>query len=322
MGQQRTFAGMAWEKKGKVTRREQFLAEMNTVVPWKRLMALIEPHYPKAGRGRQPLGLEKMLRIYFVQQWFDLSDPAAEDAIYDSESIRRFVGVDLGEDRIPDESTILRFRHLLEKHDLTEAIFVEIRSLLEEKRLLLKAGTIVDATIINAPSSTKNKAGKRDPEMKQTRKGGTWYFGMKVHAGTDKRGLTHSLTVTNAAQADIKQMPALLHGEEREVYGDQAYWKEADRQAFEARNVRYKVNRRPNARSPLTDQWKKINRSRSRVRARGEHAFHVVKRLWGFTKVRYRGLAKNRARTYTMFALANLYMARRKLIPPGVTCAL
>ena len=322
MGQQRTFAGMAWEKKGKVTRREQFLAEMNVVVPWKRLMALIEPHYPKAGRGRQPLGLEKMLRIYFVQQWFDLSDPAAEDAIYDSESIRRFVGVDLGEDRIPDESTILRFRHLLEKHDLTEAIFGEIRSLLEEKRLLLKAGTIVDATIISAPSSTKNRAGRRDPEMKQTRKGGTWHFGMKIHAGTDKRGLTHSLTVTDAAQADIKQMSALLHGEEREIYGDQAYWKEADRQDFEARSVRYRVNRRPNGRAPLTEQWKKINRTRSRVRARGEHAFHVVKRLWGFTKVRYRGLAKNRARTYTMFALANLYMVRRKLIPPGVTCAL
>jgi IS5 family transposase len=322
MGQQRTFAGMAWEKKGKVTRREQFLAEMNVVVPWKRLMALIEPHYPKAGRGRQPLGLEKMLRIYFVQQWFDLSDPAAEDAIYDSESIRRFVGVDLGEDRIPDESTILRFRHLLEKHDLTEAIFGEIRSLLEEKRLLLKAGTIVDATIISAPSSTKNRAGRRDPEMKQTRKGGTWHFGMKIHAGTDKRGLTHSLTVTDAAQADIKQMSALLHGKEREIYGDQAYWKEADRQDFEARSVRYRVNRRPNGRAPLTEQWKKINRTRSRVRARGEHAFHVVKRLWGFTKVRYRGLAKNRARTYTMFALANLYMVRRKLIPPGVTCAL
>lgn len=322
MGQQRTFAGMAWEKKGKVTRREQFLAEMNVVVPWKRLMALIEAHYPKAGRGRQPLGLEKMLRIYFVQQWFDLSDPAAEDAIYDSESIRRFVGVELGEDRIPDESTILRFRHLLEKHDLTEAIFGEIRSLLEEKRLLLKAGTIVDATIISAPSSTKNKAGRRDPEMKQTRKGGTWHFGMKIHAGTDKRGLTHSLTVTDAAQADIKQMSALLHGEEREIYGDQAYWKEADRQDFEARSVRYRVNRRPNGRAPLTEQWKKINRTRSRVRARGEHAFHVVKRLWGFTKVRYRGLAKNRARTYTMFALANLYMVRRKLIPPGVTCAL
>lgn len=322
MGQQRTFAGLAWSTKGKVTRREQFLAEMNGVIPWKRLMALIEPHYPKAGRGRQPLGLEKMLRIYFVQQWFDLSDPAAEDAIYDSESIRRFVGVELGEDQVPDESTILRFRHLLEEHELTEAIFTEINGVLEEKRLLLKAGTIVDATIIHAPSSTKNASGQRDPEMKQGRKGKTWYFGMKVHTGTDKQGLTHSLTVTDAGQADIKQMPELLHGEEREVYGDQAYWKEDDRQDFEGRNVRYRVNRRPNRGRPLNDRWKKINRSRSRVRARGEHGYHVVKRLWGFNKVRYRGLAKNRARAFTAFALANLYLVRHKLLPPGVKCAL
>ena len=323
MGHQRTFAGLAWSGKGKVTRREQFLAEMDAVIPWKRLMALIEPHYPRSGsQGRQPLGLEKMLRIYFVQQWFDLSDPAAEDAIYDSESIRRFVGVELGEEAIPDESTILRFRHLLEKHQLTEGIFEEIKSLLEEKRLLLKTGTIVDATIIHAPSSTKNSSGGRDPEMKQGRKGKTWYFGMKVHTGTDKRGLTHSLTVTDAGQADIKQMPALLHGEEREVYGDQAYWKEADREEFERRGVRYRVNRRGNRVNPLNERWRKINRARSRVRARGEHPYHVVKRLWGFNKVRYRGLAKNRARAYTAFALANLYLVRRRLLPPGAKCVL
>lgn len=320
MSEQRTFAGLAWSGKGKVTRREQFLGEMNAVVPWARLRTVIEPHYPKGSGGRPAMDLELMLRIYFVQQWFDLSDPAAEDAIYDSESIRRFVGVELGEDRVPDETTILRFRHLLEKHDLTEAIFAEVRSLLEEKRLLLKSGTIVDATIIHAPSSTKNKSGKRDPEMKQTRKGNAWYFGMKVHTGTDTRGLTHHLTVTNAAQADIKQMPDLLHGAEREVYGDQAYWKDDDRRSFTARDVRYRVNRRPSPKNPLTDCWKKINRSRSRVRARGEHAYRVVKRQWGFDKVRYRGLAKNKARAYTMFALANLYLVRRKLMPPGATC--
>lgn len=322
MGQQRTFAGLAWSTKGKVTRRERFLAEMDAVIPWKRLMARIEPYYPKAGRGRQPLGLEKMLRIYFVQQWFDLSDPGAEDAIYDSESIRRFVGVELGEDGIPDETTILRFRRLLEDHELTEAIFDEIRDLLEEKRLLLKTGTIVDATIIHAPSSTKNATGRRDPEMKQGRKGKTWYFGMKVHTGTDKQGLTHTLRVTDAGAADIKQMPELLHGEERELYGDQAYWKEADREDFEARGVRYRVNRRPTSQRPLNDRWKQINRSRSRVRARGEHGYHVVKRLWGFNKVRYRGLAKNRARALTAFALANLYLVRQKLMPPGAKCAL
>lgn len=322
MSEQRTFAGLAWSAKGKVTRREQFLAEMDAVIPWARLVKRIEPHYPKPGKGRRPSGLEKMLRIYFVQQWFGLSDPGAEDAIYDSESIRRFVGVELGEDSVPDESTILRFRHLLEEHELTEAIFAEVNGLLEEKNLLLKSGTIVDATIIHAPSSTKNSEGKRDPEMKQGRKGKTWYFGMKVHTGTDKRGLTHSLTVTDAGAADIKQMPELLHGEEREVYGDQAYWKEADRHDFEERGVRYRVNRRPTPGRPLTERWRQINRSRSRVRARGEHAYHVVKRLWGFDKVRYRGLAKNRAQAFTAFALANLYLVRKKLMPQGARCAL
>jgi len=322
MGHQRTFAGLAWSMKGKVTRRERFLAEMNAVMPWQRLLALIEPCYPKAGKGRQPLGLEKMLRVYFVQQWFDLSDPAAEDAIYDSESIRRFVGVELGEEAIPDESTILRFRHLLEKHQLTEAIFNEVGGLLEEKGLLLKTGTIVDATIINAPSSTKNSTGTRDPEMKQTKKGNNWYFGMKVHVGTDKRGLTHSLTVTDAAHPDVKQLPNLVHGEETELYGDKAYWSEGLRQAYESRGVRFRVNRRGSASRPLSEHWRRINRSRSRVRARGEHAFHVVKRLWGFRKVRYRGLAKNGARAYALFALANLYLVREKLMPPGATYAL
>lgn len=322
MGKQRTLASVAWSRKGKVTRRERFLAEMDAVIPWQRLLALIEPHYPKAGRGRQPLGLEKMLRIYFLQQWFNLSDPQAEDAIYDSESMRRFAGVELGEDKVPDETTILRFRHLLEQHGLTKAIFTEIGGLLEEKRLLLRSGTIVDATIIAAPSSTKNVTKTRDPEMKQTRKGKSWYFGMKLHIGTDRRGLVHSLTTTNAAQADIKQMPDLLHGEEREVFGDQAYWREGDRQEFTARGVRYRVNRRPNGSAPLSERWRAINRARSRTRARGEHPFHVVKRLWGFTKVRYRGLAKNTARAYAMFALANLYLIRRRLLPRGVACTL
>jgi IS5 family transposase len=322
MGKQRTFAGLAWSAKGKVTRRERFLGEMNAVIPWQRLMKLIEPYYPKSGRGRQPLGLEKMLRIYFVQQWFDLSDPGAEDAIYDSESIRRFVGVELGEDRVPDESTILRFRHLLEKHDLTEAIFAEVRSLLEEKDLLLKTGTIMDATIISAPSSTKNREQKRDPEMRQTKKGNTWFFGMKVHVGTDTQGLTHSLKVTDAAQADIKQVPDLLHGAERALYGDRAYWSKGLKQDCRRRKVRYRVNRRGGAKQPLSEGWRKINQSRSQVRARVEHPFHVVKRLWGFGKVRYRGLAKNEARAHTMFALANLYLVRKRLIPPGATCAL
>jgi IS5 family transposase len=322
MSEQRTFASMAWAHKGKVTRRERFLAEMDAVIPWARLLALIEPHYPKAGQGRQPLGLEKMLRIYFLQQWFNLSDPQAEDAIYDSESMRRFARVELGDDVVPDESTILRFRHLLEQHGLSKGIFDAIAGLLEEKRLLLKSGTIVDATIIAAPSSTKNASATRDPEMKQTRKGNNWHFGMKLHIGADPRGIVHTLTATNAAAADITQLPALLHGREREVFGDQAYWKEADRQAYEARGVRYRINRRPNPSAPLSERWRLINRARSRTRARGEHAFRVVKQLWGFAKVRYRGLAKNLARAHTMFALANLYQVRHQLLPLGAKCAL
>ena len=315
MGKQQTFAGLAWKNKGKVTRRERFLGEMNAIIPWGRLMELIEPYYPKAGRGRQPLGLEKMLRIYFLQLWFDLSDPQAEDAIYDSESMRRFAGVDLSDDVVPDESTILRFRHLLEKHELTEAIFEEVKGLLEEKGLLMKSGTIVDATIIAAPSSTKNGTQSRDPEMKQTKKGNAWHFGMKVHVGTDKRGLVHSLTTTHAAVADITQLDALLHGAERELYGDQAYWKEADRQRFRAVGVRYRVNRRGSFHRPLSEYQRQINRTRSRMRARGEHAFRIVKRLWGFAKVRYRGLMKNTARAFATFALANLYLVRKYLMP-------
>ena len=322
VGDQGTFASMAWNRKGKVTRRERFLAEMDAVIPWQRLIGRIEPHYPKAGAGRQPLGLEKMLRIYFLQQWFNLSDPAAEDAIYDSESMRRFARVELSDDVVPDETTILRFRHLLEQHGLTAGIFEEIAGLLEDKRLLLRSGTIVDATIIAAPSSTKNASETRDPEMKQTRKGKNWHFGMKLHVGTDRRGIVHTVLATNAAAADITQLPDLLHGQEREVYGDQAYWKEADRQTFEARGVRYRMNRRSKGKQPLSEQWKKINRARSRTRARGEHAFRVIKQLWGFAKVRYRGLAKNLARAQTMFALANLYQVRRALLPAGAECAL
>ena len=322
MGEQRTFASLAWAQKGKVTRRERFLAEMDAVIPWARLIGLIQPHYPKAGQGRQPLGLEKMLRIYFLQQWFNLSDPQAEDAIYDSESMRRFAGVELSDDVVPDESTILRFRRLLEQHRLTQAIFEAVKDLLEEQRLLLRSGTIVDATIIAAPSSTKNASQSRDPEMKQTRKGRNWHFGMKLHIGADPRGLVHTVTATNAAAADITQLPELLHGQEREVFGDQAYWKEADRQAYQARGVRYRINRRPNSKAPLSEHWKLINRARSRTRARGEHPFRVLKQLWGFAKVRYRGLAKNLARAQTMFALANLYQVRRQLLPSAASCAL
>ena len=319
---QMTFASAAWSAKGKTTRREQFLAEMDAVIPWARLVALVEPHYPKAGNGRRPMPLERMLRVYFMQQWFNLSDPQAEDALYDIEPMRRFAGVELAEDALPDETTILRFRHLLEKHRLTEAIFAEVRTLLEHKGLLLKSGTIVDATIINAPSSTKNAEKKRDPEMHQTRKGKQWYFGMKVHVGASKRGLVHSVATGPANEADITRLDDLLHGEEDELYGDQAYWSEDHRQQCKHAGIRYRVNRRAKPRHELTVHEKSINRSRSRRRARGEFAFHVVKRLWNFTKVRYRGLYKNTVRALAMFALANLYLVRRRLLTPGARYAL
>jgi transposase, IS5 family len=310
---QTTFSGLAWATKGKVTRRERFLAEMDAVIPWARLLALIEPHYPKGSQGRPPIGLERMLRVYFLQQWFNLSDPQAEDSLYDSESMRRFTGIELSDDRIPDETTILRFRHLLEKHRLSEALFAEIRELLEEKRLLVRSGTIVDATILEAPPSTKNAQKARDPEMRQTKKGNPWHFGMKAHIGTDTRGIVHSLTTTNAAVADVTQMPELMHGQEREWYGDRAYWNETDRKYARSQGIRYRIQRRARANKPLTENQREINRKRSQIRARCEHPFHVVKRLWGHAKVRYRGLAKNTSQLFALFSLSNLYLLRYRL---------
>jgi IS5 family transposase len=309
MSEQRTLGSMAYDAKGKVTRRERFLREMDVVIPWASLLALVAPHYTKPGRGRRPLPLETMLRVYFLQQWFDLSDPQAEDMLYDSESMRRFARVELGEDTVPDESTILRFRHLLEEHQLTAEMFATVRTLLEEKRLLLKAGTIVDATILAAPSSTKNATKTRDPEMHQTRKGNQWYFGMKVHVGTDTQGLVHTVTTTDAAQADITQLPELLHGAETTLYGDKAYYKADDKLNWECSGGKYRVNKS----GKRTAKWDKINAARSRVRARGEHVFRVMKCQWGFTKVRYRGLMKNTTRILATLALANLYQVRHRL---------
>ena len=313
MGEQRTLASVAYDTKGKVTRRERFLREMDAVIPWASLLALIAPHYAKPGRGRRPLPLETMLRVYFLQQWFDLSDPQAEDMLYDSEAMRRFARVELGEDTVPDESTILRFRHLLEAHQLTAEMFATVRTLLEEKRLLLKAGTIVDATILAAPSSTKNATGTRDPEMHQTRKGNQWHFGMKVHVGTDTQGLVHSVTTTDAATADITQLADLLHGEETTLYGDKAYYKADDKLNWECSGGKYRVNKS----GKRSAKWDKINAARSRVRARGEHIFRVVKCQWGFTKVRYRGLMKNTTRVLATLALANLYQVRHRLARQG-----
>jgi len=314
---QTTFASLAFESKKKLTRRERFLREMDQVVPWARLTKLVAPHYPKAGNGRAPMPLEMMLRIYCLQQWFNLSDPAAEDALYDSESMRRFAGIELMDDAVPDETTILNFRRLLERHQLTEAIFQRVRKLLEAKRLLLKAGTLVDATIINAPSSTKNEDRSRDPEMTSTKKGNQWYFGMKVHIGTDRRGIVHTVTTTTAKGADLTQLPALLHGKESAVHGDRGYFSHDANAWLRRRGIRSRIQTRAASGHPLNDTEKKRNRRWSRVRAMVERPFLVIKRLWGAAKVRYRGLAKNTARVFALMALANLYLVRRRLLPQG-----
>jgi len=287
-------------------------------VPWAALCRLVEPFYPKPGNGRPPIGVERMLRLYFLQPWFNNSDPAAEEALYDSQAMRGFVGIDLGCEPVPDETTVCRFRHRLEARDLGRRLFDEVQRHLAANGLKVATGTIVDATIIAAPSSTKNATATRDPEMKQTRKGKNWHFGMKLHIGTDQHGIVHTVKATDAAVADITQLPELLHWQERELFGDQAYWKEDDREFLQSWGIRYRINRRPTASRPLSERWRMINRARSRTRARGEHAFRVIKQLWGFTKVRYRGLAKNLARAQTMFALANLYQMRRQLLPAGM----
>jgi IS5 family transposase len=310
-----TFASLAYDNKKKKTRREKFLQEMDKVIPWKDLIEIIERHYPKAGNGRQPMPLEMMLRIYFMQQWYALSDPAMEDGLYDSESMRRFAGIDIAEDVIPDETTILHFRHLLEEHQLTKGIFEKTKKYLSDKGLLLKEGTIVDATIINAPSSTKNRDNTRDQEMKQTKKGNQWYFGMKAHVGTDsKTGLAHSIVVTNAGVHDSQVMDELLHGEEQAIYGDRAYTSEKKKKEYEDKGIKWCVNRKACRHYQLTSEDVEYNHKQSQIRAKGEHAFLVVKHLWHYQKVRYKGLFKNAAQVFSLFALANLYLVRRELV--------
>ena len=313
---QLTFASATgFETFRKTTRREVFLAEMNQVVPWRRLLRLIRPRYPKAGNGRRPTSLEMMLRIYFMQQWFKLSDPAMEDALYDIESMRRFAGIELGRDTVPDETTILKFRHLLEKHNLTAKIFQITCGYLEENGLMLREGTIVDATLIAAPSSTKNQEKKRDPEMTQTKKGNQWYFGMKAHTGTDpKNRVVHTVVATTASIHDSQVMDDLLHGGEEEIYGDKAYADEAKKEEFEERGVKWCVSKKANRGRKLSKKDQKHNRKMSTTRARVEHPFHVIKCLFGYRKVRYRGIYKNAAQLFTLFSLANLYMVRKKLL--------
>ena len=314
---QRSLSMTGYFDKGKKTRREVFLAEMEQVVPWSRLLALIEAHYPKgsAGGGRPPLPMERMFRIYCLQQWYNLSDPGAEEALYDSITMRQFAGVRADDDVIPDETSILNFRRLLERHKLTERVLTEINAHLSERGLFVGKGTIVDATIINAPSSTKNAEKKRDPQMHQTRKGKQWYFGMKMHTGVDDGfGLVHTVRATIANVADVNVFVELLHGGEERVHGDSAYHSKELKARAEACGLEFNVNERATKHHPLSATQKARNRRFSRVRAIGEHPYLVVKQLWGHAKVRYRGIAKNLAQMTMLFALGNLYRVRHRLL--------
>lgn len=312
---QLTLATVTFEKHRKQTRRAAFLAEMERVVPWRELCVVIEPFYPKPGNGRPPIGLERMLRLHFLQHWFNLSDPAAEEALYESVSMRQFVGIDLGREPVPDQTTILNFRHLLERHGLGKALFERVNRHLASCGLKVAGGTIVDATIIAAPSSTKNEAKARDPEMHQTRKGQQWYFGMKLHIGVDSRlKLIHSLLTTAANVHDGTVLGKLLHGGESRVYGDQAY---QGRQAViraHAPHAKDFTNRRYRYRGVVDEVERGKNRTKSSVRAKVEHPFHVIKRVFGFVKVRYLGLTKNTERLWVTCGLTNLFMVRRRLL--------
>jgi IS5 family transposase len=322
MKQQMSFAQSEYAGKKKVTRRERFLGEMEQVVPWARLCAVIEPHYPQGRRGRPPIGIERMLRIYFLQQWYALADEALEDALYDSQAMRTFAGIDLSVEAVPDATTLLKFRHLLEGHDLTRRIFAEVGALLGERKLLMKEGTIVDATIIAAPSSTKNARKERDPEMHQTKKGNQWYFGMKAHIGVDAQsGLVHSVAGTAANVADIAQTHALLHGEEKEAYADAGYLGVEKRAeiATHCPGVQWHVAAKRGkvkamAEGLIKDLTQQLEKLKARVRARVEHPFHILKNLFKHRKTRYRGLAKNTAQLHTLFALANLVISKRAML--------
>ena len=317
MKKQLTLAANEFERFRKPTRREKFLAEMNTVVPWSELVALLEPYYPKttSAGGRPPAGLERMLRIHCLQLWFNLSDPAVEEALYDSRAMRSFVGIDLGREPVPDETTVMRFRHLLEEHKLGAQIFEEVGRLLQQRGLRLSKGTIVDATIIAAPSSTKNADGERDPEMHQAKKGQQWYFGMKLHLGVDSQSkVIHSVVVTPANTADCKVLGDLLRGDETRVYGDQAYKSQRELIRAKAPKAKDFTNRQCKWKHYIDDAIKAKNRNKSRIRARVEHSIGVIKRVFGFSKVRYRGLAKNGNRAFISAALANIFLLRYTLL--------
>ncbi|MEF8758605.1 MAG: IS5 family transposase [Candidatus Accumulibacter sp. UW25] len=308
------------ESKKRITRRERFLTEMEHVIPWPALIEVIEPHYPKGERGRPPIALKRMLRVYCVQQWFGLSDEGVEDAVTDSRAVTAFVGIDLGRERAPDATTLLQFRHLLEKHDLPRVLFETINRTLAAQGLMMREGTIADATIIAAPPSVKNEEKARDPEMHQTRKGNQWYFGMKAHIGVDaESGLVHTVVGTAANVADITQTGQVLHGEEKVVFLDAGYTGVEKREELKDREVEWVVAEKPSKikqiseERPLGRLLRQRETLKARIRAKVEHPFHVIKNLFHFKKVRYKGLAKNTAQLHMLFGLANLVLAKRRI---------
>lgn len=309
---QPSFLALAHLKK---LRCEKFLEEMDVIIPWEQFCQAIQPFYMEKETGRKRMELRIMLKIYFLQQWYALSDPAAEEALYDRNSFQKFLGIDLLSHAIPDETTILNFRHLLEVHKLPERFFATVNTMLEQKGLLMKEGSIVDATIIAAPPSTKNKDQKRDPEMSQTKKGNQWYFGMKAHIGSDaKSGIVHHLVTTAAKTHDRIPMQQLLYGNEKSIFGDKAYGKKEEKQKARAAGVFYGIADRGTKNHPISSSQKKRNRQHSSVRSKVEHPFRVVKCQWKYTRVRYKGLFKNTMQLFTLFSLANLFRVRKTLL--------
>ena len=321
MTNQTTFAHAEFAAKKRSTRRERFLARMEAVIPWAQLLAVIAPHYPKGGRGRPPIGLERMLRVYFLQQWYALADEALEDALYDSQALQRFARIEFEAEGVPDATTLLKFRRLLETHDLCKALFTAINADLAARGLLLREGTLVDATLIAAPSSTKNQKRERDPAMHQTKKGNQWYFGLKAHIGTDRDStLVHTVVVTAANVADIAKTAELLHGEERQVHGDAGYTGVEKRPEIVAlaRPIDWQIACKRGLLKALAEGAQKeaikaVEHAKAAVRAFVEHPFHIVKNLFRHRKTRYRGLAKNGHQLHTLFGLANVLIAARRV---------
>jgi IS5 family transposase len=320
MTHQTSFSQAEFADKKKLTRREKFLARMEEIIPWPSLLAVIEPYYPKGERGRPPLGLERMLRVYFLQQWYGLADEAIEDAIYDSQAMRGFARIDLAADGVPDATTLLKFRRLLETNDLCKGIFKAINADLAARGLMMREGTLVDATLLAAPPSTKNKEKKRDREMHQTRKGNQWYFGMKAHIGADRDSkLVHTVVVTAANVADITKTAELLHGEETQVHADAGYIGVEKREEITALNrpIDWQIaGKRGQIKKleegPEKELLKATEKAKASVRAFVEHPFHILKNIFRHRKVRYRGLAKNGHQLHTLFGLANLMIGARQ----------